>query len=344
MLTPAFGLGVDQVLQYKIVLANGELATVNKCQHSDLFWALRGGGGGSFGVVTEVTMKVHPYVDIQVYGIEIIALFPAAKKSLLMEFARHSERWAEEGWGGYAYYYGVGGLRLLYGNPLLTPEEAAESMKPFLDFIDSKPLTYIKKRVEKGTSHGFYELFTHIMHPNAEMVGYGARIASRLIPREHFATEETIEVLIDAFLEGTKLTRPSSLLLPTQILATTSLRVKDEQRETSVQPLFRSSVWHVIYTGGWIQGFPEFLKRKTANKVSKAIDPIRKITPGGGAYMNEADVLEPDWRQSFWGDNYERLSEIKKKYDPTNFFHCWKCIGWNEEMITSDKKYRCYQY
>lgn len=344
MLTPAFGLGVDQVLEYKVILANGELVTANKCNYSDLFWALRGGGGGTFGIVTEVTMRVYPPIQIQVYGVEIIITVPGAKKKLMLEFARHSKRWAEEGWGGYFYYYGSA-IRFLYGNPLLTKEEAEISMKPFLDFVNSKPWTYIKKRVDHGTSNGFYDLFKHVLYPNSEMVGYGARISSRLIPTEHFSTNETIERLIDAFIEGTKVTRPSSLLLPTQILATTSLRVKDENSETSVQPLFRDSVWHVIYTGGWIQGMPEFLKRATSNKVSKAIDPIRKITPGGGAYLNEADVLEPEWRQSFWGDeNYEKLLKVKKRYDPNNFFHCWKCIGWDESMILSDKKYRCYQY
>ncbi|KAG2230460.1 hypothetical protein BDF21DRAFT_468414 [Thamnidium elegans] len=344
MLTPAFGLGVDHVLQYKVILASGELVTVNKCHYPDLFWALRGGGGGTFGVVTEVTMRVHPKINLQAIGVELFITVPGAQKLLMLEFARHSERWAEEGWGGYFYYYGTG-IKFLYGNPLLSKEEAEISMKPFLDFVNSKPWTYLKKRIETGTSDGFYEFFINIMHPNAEMVGYGARIASRLIPRSHFATNETIEQLIDKFIEGTKLTRPGSFFVPTQILATTSLREQDKDGETSVQPLFRSSVWHVIYTGGWIQGMPEFIKRRTSIKVSQAADPIRDITPNGGAYFNEADILEPKWRQSFWGDdNYDRLVIIKQKYDPNNFFNCWKCIGWDESMAIKDKKYRCYQY
>lgn len=65
MLTPAYGLGVDQALQFKVILASGELVTVNKYQYSDLFWDLRGGGGGSFGVVTELTMRVYPNTAMQ---------------------------------------------------------------------------------------------------------------------------------------------------------------------------------------------------------------------------------------------------------------------------------------
>ncbi|KAI9359410.1 hypothetical protein BD770DRAFT_319845 [Pilaira anomala] len=348
MLTPAFGLGVDHVLQYKVITANGQVRAINRCQSPDLFWALRGGGGGTFGIVTEVTMRVYAKKKnpkVQVQAMKLVILSSSEQKAFLIEFARHSERWAKEGWGGYFYYYGYG-VQFVYGNPLLSKEEAEASMKPLLDFVHSKPWWKMyKRRIEAQTFHDFYSVFMEVLHKNSEMVGYGARIASRLVPQSQFRTDASIEALVDAFMEGTQLTRPISFFLPTQILATTSLRVQDLKGETSVQPLFRSTVWHVIYTTGWIQGTPEFMKRKAALGVSKAADLIRKLTPHGGAYLNEADILEPNWTESFWGDaNYKRLVEIKQKYDPDNFFNCWKCIGWDETMATTDKKYRCYQY
>lgn len=248
------------------------------------------------------------------------------------------------GWGGYFYYYNHG-VKFLYVNPLLTAEEAEASMKPFLDFINSKPWTYVKKTAELGTYDGFYDLFMNAMNVEPETVGFGARIASRLIPVDNFATDETREQLIDAFIEGIKRNGPSSYFMPTEILSTTSLRIQDWEMETSVQPMFRKSVWHIIYTTGWVQGIPESIKRKNSLKVSLAMDPIRNITPGFGAYTNEADVLEPNWQQSFWSEeNYDRLLEIKQKYDPTNFLNCWKCVGRDESMVQEDKKYRCYQY
>jgi FAD/FMN-containing dehydrogenase len=63
------------------------------------------------------------------------------------------------------------------------------------------------------------------------------------------------------------------------------------------------------------------------------MDPLREITPGGGCYMNEADYLEVDWQTAFFGSNYNRLLEIKRQYDPTNFFNCWKCVGWNNSVV-----------
>jgi len=55
-----FGAGSVNILQARMVLANGTLITVSRCSHPDLFWSLRGGGGGNVGVVTELTAQTHP--------------------------------------------------------------------------------------------------------------------------------------------------------------------------------------------------------------------------------------------------------------------------------------------
>lgn len=59
VLAPNYGLGVDNAMQMKVVLPNGTFVTANRCQNQDIFFALRGGGGGTFGVVTETTSKLH---------------------------------------------------------------------------------------------------------------------------------------------------------------------------------------------------------------------------------------------------------------------------------------------
>ena len=66
-LSPALGLGVDRVLQFKIVTPDGQYRIVNQCQNQDLFFALRGGGGGTFGVVLETSFVASPQVTVQAY-------------------------------------------------------------------------------------------------------------------------------------------------------------------------------------------------------------------------------------------------------------------------------------
>lgn len=62
------GLGVDRVLEFKIVTPDGKYRTANRCQNQDLFFALRGGGGGTFGVVLESTFIASPRVTVQAYA------------------------------------------------------------------------------------------------------------------------------------------------------------------------------------------------------------------------------------------------------------------------------------
>lgn len=66
MLSPVFGLGVDNVQQFRVVLPNGTSVTANRCLNPDVFFALRGGGGGTFGVITEMSTIAHEQVTLQV--------------------------------------------------------------------------------------------------------------------------------------------------------------------------------------------------------------------------------------------------------------------------------------
>ena len=57
--SPLYGLAVDNILEIDVVTADGKLLTANKCSNEDIFWALRGGGGGTFGIVTRIIYKAH---------------------------------------------------------------------------------------------------------------------------------------------------------------------------------------------------------------------------------------------------------------------------------------------
>jgi FAD/FMN-containing dehydrogenase len=64
-----------------------------------------------------------------------------------------------------------------------------------------------------------------------------------------------------------------------------------------------------------------------ARRVDLAMKPIRDVTPDAGTYSNEADFFEPDWQNSFWGENYSALLKIKRKHDPTNLFRVHHGVG-----------------
>ena len=58
-MAPGYGLGVDNILEATIVLASGEIVTANANQNSDLYFAIRGGGGSTWGIITSITVKAH---------------------------------------------------------------------------------------------------------------------------------------------------------------------------------------------------------------------------------------------------------------------------------------------
>lgn len=73
------------------------------------------------------------------------------------------------------------------------------------------------------------------------------------------------------------------------------------------------------------------LQRKMTNEF---IPQLKALTPGSGVYLNEADFLEPDWQESFYGENYARLRSIKKKYDRREVFYAPTAVGsdeWKED-------------
>lgn len=66
---------------------------------------------------------------------------------------------------------------------------------------------------------------------------------------------------------------------------------------------------------------------------------LRDLAPDSGAYLNEADLFEPDPAGAYWGEeNFARLTKLKKELDPDNILTCWHCIGWSRE----DDRYGCW--
>lgn len=72
-----------------------------------------------------------------------------------------------------------------------------------------------------------------------------------------------------------------------------------------------------------------------ANDMTQTYLPmLERLTPGGGAYLNEADFQQPDYKRVFYGGNYDRLLQIKDKYDPGHIFYAITAVGsdrWYED-------------
>ena len=93
--------GVDNVLQFTIVLSNGSLVTANSYQHPDLFWALRGGGGGTYGVVTSASYKTYSTFPLTQVNLSANFTSPDIAQIVGTEFIKLNPTVSDLGWGAY---------------------------------------------------------------------------------------------------------------------------------------------------------------------------------------------------------------------------------------------------
>lgn len=73
------------------------------------------------------------------------------------------------------------------------------------------------------------------------------------------------------------------------------------------------------------------------NLTNGPMEQWRKVTPGSGSYLGEPDIYEPDWRQAFYGDKYNKLYQLKRKYDPKGVFFAETAVG-SEDWKAGDNK------
>jgi FAD/FMN-containing dehydrogenase len=141
----SFGTAAANLLEAEVVTADGAVRVVNAFQDPDLFWALKGGGGGTFGVVTRFTLRTHPLPDY--FGLvdaTITAASDAAYRALVgqvLSFYRESlfnPHWGEQLQFGTAPRQ-ITVFMLFQG---LTLAEAEQTWAPFFDWVTARPADY----------------------------------------------------------------------------------------------------------------------------------------------------------------------------------------------------------
>jgi len=138
-----YGTAAGNVLEAEVVLASGEIVVANEARHPDLFWALRGGGGGTFGVVTRLTMRTYPIPEtrITVRG-AIRASGDAEFRRLLTELARFLPGLCNDRWGEQVMLSGDNSVEFGMHAVDLADEEARRVWRPFLDWVDEQPSAF----------------------------------------------------------------------------------------------------------------------------------------------------------------------------------------------------------
>jgi FAD/FMN-containing dehydrogenase len=357
-----YGSGAAGVLELTVVIADGSVLTVNRYQHPDLFWALRGGGGGTFGVVTTMTLLAHPEPSISgwISG-PITAKSDAAFQELIQRYVEFAgTTLSTPTWGegvilnpdyGMASAFNTGLNVMQVGTTFLdiATEQAQAAWEPFLAPLRQRPADFTvnvnfssKKFSERWKATPREAIFDD--RPSApkgyfwwngnasEVAAYWGGYDGRGVP--HAMTQGANSAVLARALFTAS--RTSLILWQTnKALYGEHREAKARDLTTSVNPAVFDNV-AFITIGAWKQGkYPGVAGHEpnTAESqaqfdgVMAASAVLRTVTEEGGSYSNEGNYFERDWRRQFWGSNYPRLLRVKRKYDPTNLFRVHKGVG-----------------
>jgi hypothetical protein len=190
--------GVDNVIELNVVTSAGEFLTVNSHKYPDLFWALRGGGGGTYGVVTSVTYRTHP-------SLPLTAIFFVANSTtsdvttfgkVFAEFMRIQPNLSDAGFSGYAEVL-PGAMAWFYMGLNVTQAQANQTVDPFFAF--ARNFTDLDIPLAFTTPYpSFYEWYKRLYSTGQTQVGGIAELASRLITRD--TLEHNPQGIADAIL------------------------------------------------------------------------------------------------------------------------------------------------
>ena len=180
-------VGVDNVLEFTVVTADGSHVIANAYNNQDLFWALRGGGGGTWGVVTSVSYKTHPSTPFSGAVLNINSTNPYSSQKLLAEIIRLTPSLVEQGYGGYANA-SSSWFQFFVVSPNVTMEQNNANFLPLFEFAHSQPgLSVENVTISFPDFSGFYEpLFAN----SDGEVGAPNEISSWLLPKDVVQTDK----------------------------------------------------------------------------------------------------------------------------------------------------------
>jgi FAD/FMN-containing dehydrogenase len=364
-----FGTAAAGLLEAEIVTADGEVRIVNACTNPDLFWGVKGGGGGSLGVVTRLTLKTHELPSFfGAVSATIHAFSDGALRKLIGHFVDfYADNLLNPHWDQIVNLRPASRLEIRMAFQGLDRQQAETLWQPFFQWVNESPqdFTYqLTPRVIAVPARSLWDpVFLKTHFPSAVLSDDRPGAPNDNI----FWSGNLAEV--GHFISGYEsLWLPASLLQPERRsaladalsaagqqwpvelhfqkgLAGGSEHAVSATKDTAMNPDVLDAFALAIIGGEDPPAFPGLpghqpdleTDRRDARQIGKAMRELKKLAPAAGSYFAESDFFEPDWQKSYWGPNYPRLLSIKRKYDPGGLFFVHHGVGseeWSADGFT----------
>ena len=362
-----FGTAAAGLLEVEIVTADGQVRIANTCTNPDLYWAIKGGGGGTFGVVTRLTLRTHelpPFFGAVTARIE--AKSEGAYRRLverLMSFYQASlfnPHWGEQ----IAFRPGhVVSINMVFQG--LEEAQARETWRPFFDWVTAAPADYAMAKptvlalpaklfwnsavmkaipgVVKSDERPGAPVENTFWTGDADQVGQVLHAYQSVwLPKALLEPARRPE-LVDALVAAAK--GWGFALHFNKGLAGAAPEAVAASRDTATNPAVLDA-FALVITGagegpaypGWKGHEPDLASaRHAAHAVSAAMAPIKRLAPAPASYVSESDYFEAEWGRAYWGPNLARLNAVKARYDPAGLFVVHHGVGseaWSPDGFT----------
>lgn len=297
------GLTIDNLLECKVVLASGEIVTANRESHAELFWALRG-GGGNFGVVISFKFRLLPVKNV--YAGPMFWPMEQAKEAMRF-YDKITKNASNDLYGFFAFLIvppaapfpeklwnkNVCGVVWNYTGPIEKAEEVFRPIRafgpPILDFVS------------EITMPALNSMFDDFYPPGMQWYW-----------KAHYIKELTEESISENIKFGSN--------IPTMHSSTHLYPIDGAVHQVSNHETAwanREARWAQVIVGV----DPDPANAEKITQWCKGYYNALKPYAMGGAYVNFMMEEEEGRVRNSYGSNYDRLVEVKTKYDPENFFH-----------------------
>lgn len=325
-----YGMAADNIEAVNLVTADGRFITASNTSYPDLFWALRGGGASTWGVTTSLIVRAYPKMQIVastfIYSsggkVTADAFWNGTRKFWTM-FPELADAHT------YSYFRITKGLSngtyTFSMNPFWAPGHTLESFNaliaPWFNYLRSLGINFTPRT-------RLHDSFYPAYHENwgNETIGSSTGLpGNRIFPASNWDEGEKFERMFTAIRNTSE---NGGRIVGYHQAPQNRLNV-----DNAVSSAFRHTLSFLIgladVEGG--ENATQAQMQKAANTlIHDVIGPWRVVAPEseyGGSYLNEANVVEPGWQHSFYGEQYERLLEIKRKWDPKGLFYATTAVG-----------------
>jgi len=307
MYSRSYGLASDNVLNFTVALYNGSIVTASSKMNTELYWALRGGGGGNFGYVLEMTQKIHRISETQL---------PYGQFSFLtITWTNIDIRTALINWLTFLKEVADRDTRISF-NTLIVVSKESNFLMMYCSFngpqveIDSLFSPWLSKNPKPDV----FNVFNYTQSDISRVLGIPFPVKNR----EHVLSAMAVnitEAMVDAILEN----------LPDSTAGvgtwTEIIYLNNANKDKNTAYAFPDVSFDIAPGVSWenpdTDPYAIEMSEKFLQKLIDAAAPTQSIV---GAYVNYIDPYLPNWEIMYYRNYWDRLREIKTKWDPNWYF------------------------